>query len=68
MPVDPERDRPEWIARYEAAFRALEDQRPEAAERFAELHREDPADPCVAFHQARLAEGEVGTLIEMHEK
>jgi adenylate cyclase len=68
VPIDPERERPEWIARYEAAFRALEDQLPEAAERFAELHREDPADPCVAFHRARLAEGEVGTLIEMHEK
>jgi adenylate cyclase len=68
VPVDPERDQPEWIARYEAAFRALEDRRPEAAERFAELHREDPADPCVAFHQTRLAEGEVGALIEMHEK
>jgi hypothetical protein len=42
--------------------------RPEAAEQFAELHREDPKDPCVAFHCQRLTAGEAGTLIVMAEK
>ena len=35
---------------------------------FQALYREDPDDPCVAFHYRRLQEGETGTLIEMHEK
>jgi adenylate cyclase len=67
-PIDPRYCDTEWIARYEAAFRALQAGRSEAAEQFAELHREDPKDPCVAFHCQRLAAGETGTLIVMAEK
>ena len=67
-PIDPQRQRPEWISRYELAFRQLEAGTPEAAEHFAALYREDPEDPCVAFHYSRLIEGETGALIEMHDK
>jgi adenylate cyclase len=67
-PIDPRYYDAERIARYEAAFRALQAGRPEAAEQFAELHREDPQDPCVAFHLQRLSAGESGTLIVMTEK
>lgn len=68
LPVDPERYAPEWIVRYEIAFRALTEGAPGAADEFAELHRENPDDPCVAFHHQRLLEGQAGTVIEMHEK
>jgi len=67
-PIDPQRYRPEWISRYEFAFRQLEAQTPEAAEHFAALYSDDPGDPCVAFHHRRLMEGETGALIEMHDK
>jgi class 3 adenylate cyclase len=67
-PIDPQRYRPEWIGRYDTAFRQLEAQTPEAAEQFAGLYDEDPDDPCVAFHYHRLIEGETGTVIEMHDK
>jgi adenylate cyclase len=53
------------VDRYRAAFGALEAGRPEAAELFAALHRETPADACVAFHHRRLTAGETGTLIVM---
>jgi adenylate cyclase len=67
-PIDPRYYDAERIARYETAFRALQAGRPEAAEQFAELRRENPEDPCVAFHWQRLAAGEAGTLIVMAEK
>ena len=67
-PIDPQRHGPEWISRYELAFRQLEAQTPEAAEHFAALYSEDPEDPCVAFHHHRLMEGETGALIEMRDK
>ena len=67
-PIDPRYYHAERIARYETAFRALQAGRPEAAEQFAELRRENPEDPCVAFHWQRLAAGEAGTLIVMAEK
>jgi adenylate cyclase len=67
-PIDPERLGADRIGRYEIAFRALEARRPEAAQLIDELYREDPEDPCVAFHHKRLATGEAGTLIVMTEK
>jgi adenylate cyclase len=67
-PVDPQSYDADRIASYEAAFRALEAGRPEAAEQFTALHRDYPEDPCVAFHCQRLAAGESGTLIVMTEK
>ncbi len=67
-PVDFERYTPEWVARYEDAFRTLAAQQPQAAGLFAALHREDPGDPCVAFHHQRLAAGESGALIVMQDK
>ena len=56
------------IGRYKAAFRMLMAGLPDAAEQFAALHRDYPADPCVAFHCQRLAAGESGTVIVMTEK
>jgi adenylate cyclase len=67
-PVDPQRHDADWIARYNLAFGQLKAQSPEASEQFRTLHREDPEDACVAFHYNRLAGGETGALIEMHEK
>jgi class 3 adenylate cyclase len=67
-PVDAGDQHGDCADRYEAAFRALQAGLPEGAERFAELHREYPEDPCVAFHCRRLAAGEAGTLIVMTEK
>ena len=67
-PIDPQRYPPDWIRRYDLAFRQLEAQSPQAAEQFAALYGEDPDDPCVAFHYHRLIEGETGTLIEMQDK
>jgi len=56
------------LDRYEAAFQALTAELPEAAELFAELHRDYPDDPCVAFHCQRFAAGESGAVIVMTEK
>ena len=67
-PVDPERNNTDRLARYEVAFRALQDLQPNAAEQFAALRREDPDDPCVAFHCQRLAAGASGIIIVMTEK
>jgi adenylate cyclase len=59
---------PAMAARYASAFRALAAGEPGAAAAFSALQREDPLDPCIAFHCARLASGETGTLIVMTEK
>jgi adenylate cyclase len=67
-PLNPQDQHGDSVDRYEAAFRALEEGQPEAADRFAALHREYPEDPCAAFHCKRLAAGETGTLIIMTEK
>jgi len=67
-PIDPENFQPEWEARYEAAFHAASSGGAEAAELFAALYRENPDDPCVAFHHRRLAAGGTGTAIHMDEK
>ena len=67
-PINPDRYSPEWIERYEAAYRALEADDPRAAELLSRLHRDDGDDPCVTFHIDRLAAGETGVLTEMHEK
>jgi CHASE2 domain-containing sensor protein/class 3 adenylate cyclase len=66
-PLAPERYDPEMTARYEAALRTLAAGEPDAAA-FAALRQDYPDDPCIAFHCARLAAGEKGTLIVMTEK
>jgi adenylate cyclase len=60
-----DRDR---LDRYDAAFRALQAELPEASELFAALHRDYFDDPCVAFHCQRFTAGESGALIVMTEK
>jgi adenylate cyclase len=67
-PVDPPLYDADLIAGYEAAFRALQAEQPEAAAQFAALHRDYPEDPCVNFHCHRIAAGETGTVIIMTEK
>jgi len=57
-----------YIARYLTAYEAMRAERPEAIDLFAELLREDPDDPCLKFHHARLIAGEKGSLIVMTEK
>jgi adenylate cyclase len=63
-PADP----PALLARYAEAYAALSQEKPEAAELFAALHRDFPTDAPAAFHAGRLAAGENGVLVVMHEK
>src|SRR5215468_4077718 len=63
-PADP----PTLLARYAEAYAALSQEKPEAAELFAALHRDFPADAPTAFHARRLAAGEKGILVVMQEK
>ena len=63
-PTDP----PALLARYAEAYAALSQEKPEAAELFAALHRDFPADAPAAFHAGRLAAGENGVLVVMQEK
>lgn len=67
-PIDEERYPADYVARYEAAFNALEARKAAAAEDFAALYRDDPDDPCVAFHHRRLLHGESGIVVVMEEK
>ena len=67
-PLAAEHCDPAATARYEAAFRALTAGEADAAAAFAALRRDHPDDPCIAFHAARLAAGETGSLIVMTEK
>ena len=64
FPADP----PALLARYAEAYAALSEQKTEAAELFAALQRDFPADAPAAFHAARLRAGENGALVVMHEK
>ena len=66
-PVSPA-DPPTLLARYAEAYAALSQEKPEAAELFAALHRDFPADAPTAFHVRRLAAGEKGILVVMQEK
>ena len=67
VPVCPA-DPPLLLARYAEAYDALGEEKPEAAELFAALHRDFPTDAPAAFHATRLAAGENGVLVVMHEK
>jgi adenylate cyclase len=66
-PVSPA-DQPELLVRYAEAYAALSQEKPEAAELFAALHRDFPTDSATAFHVRRLAAGETGILVVMQEK
>jgi len=57
-----------FLARYAEAYAALSQEKPEAVELFASLHRDFPADSATAFHVRRLAAGESGVLVVMQEK
>ena len=67
VPVSPA-DPPELLARYAEAYDVLSQEKPEAGELFAALHRDFPTDSPAAFHDARLRAGENGVLVVMHEK
>src|SRR5262249_55004219 len=67
-PIGPQRLAGDRLARYEVAYRALEVGNAEAARLIDELYREDPKDPCVAFHHKRLAAGQGGTVVVMTEE
>lgn len=67
VPVSPT-DSPLLLARYAEAYAALSQKKPEAAELFAALHHDFPADAPAAFHAGRLAAGESGVLVVMQEK
>jgi adenylate cyclase len=67
VPVSPS-DSPALLARYAEAYALLSQEKPDASELFAALNRDFPADAPSAFHAARLAAGESGVLVVMHEK
>lgn len=67
VPVSPA-DPPALLARYTQAYATLSQENPEAAELFAALHHDFPADAPTAFHAGRLAAGENGVLVVMQEK
>ena len=67
-PVDPHGDDPEWIARYEGAFRSMARTDRQSHDLFAALLADKPDDPCANYHYDRLGRGEIGAVIEMHEK
>jgi class 3 adenylate cyclase len=67
-PLQEDDERTDYIARYDAAFAKLETMAPEAAQLFAALNSENPADRCVALHLARLARGEQGAELVLTEK
>ena len=56
------------VEAYLAAYAAMQQQDPQARERFAQLARDWPQDPLVLLHHQRLSEGERGDLIVMREK
>ncbi|MGE0415438.1 MAG: CHASE2 domain-containing protein [Acetobacteraceae bacterium] len=53
---------------YEAAYASLRAGLPSAKTLFHALRRADPADPCIVFHDTRLAKGETGVHFVMDEK
>jgi adenylate cyclase len=58
----------DYLARYEAAFKAASDGAPGAVGLFAKLAAEAPDDPLVHFYLERLNSGESGINIKMTEK
>ncbi|HEX7231860.1 MAG TPA: adenylate/guanylate cyclase domain-containing protein [Candidatus Binatia bacterium] len=66
-PISPA-DPPDLLVRYAEAYAALSEEKPEAGELFAALHRDFPADSATAFHVRRMAAGETGVLVVMQEK
>ena len=67
-PLHPGSRSDELGARYRAAFAKAAEHAPEAREMFAELAKDAPGDPLIAWHANRLEHGEVGTEIKMTEK
>jgi class 3 adenylate cyclase len=64
---DPETDKA-YLARYAAAYAALDRHDPETLALFTALHQERPEDGCVKMHLDRLLAGETGTDVHMHDK
>ncbi len=58
----------DYLGRYQAAFDAARDGKPEALDLFAALAAERPDDPLAAFYLERLKDGETGIKIKMTEK
>jgi class 3 adenylate cyclase/CHASE2 domain-containing sensor protein len=67
LPVAPGTDE-ELIAAYAESYHALQTGTPDASERLAALARRWPGDPLIRLHQGRLAGGESGTVMVMHDK
>ena len=58
----------DFLDAYCAAYDQLRQERPEAADLFAQLAGSHPDDPCVALHRRRMAHGERGVKMVMSEK
>ncbi|HWK45264.1 MAG TPA: adenylate/guanylate cyclase domain-containing protein [Stellaceae bacterium] len=68
--VLPAGDEPDaaFFAEYRVAYALAAAEEPSAIERFEQLERIRPDDPCVAFHLARFRRGERGVMVVMGEK
>jgi class 3 adenylate cyclase len=58
----------QFLDAYRTAYDHLAEGQADAASLFAALLAEQPADPCVRFHEARLRSGEHGVEMVMTEK
>ena len=67
-PLSAERDQSEFIARYRAAFAALDRGEAAAKDMFEALHRENPEDGPTAFHLERIQAGQVTARVVMDDK
>jgi adenylate cyclase len=59
---------PDWLERYQTAYRHLTDGASDALPAFADLARECPEDGVVRFHYSRLQKGVTTPLVELTEK
>jgi adenylate cyclase len=67
-PIHDDAYSPPYLARFQTAFDAVRDERPEALGQFEALAAERPDDSLVAFYIERLRDGHVGIEVKMTEK
>ncbi len=64
-PDDMDADTDKWLRAYDAAFERMKRRDPDSASMFQTLAERYPDDVLVAWHQARLKEGETGATISI---
>ena len=59
---------PEWLEKYQDAYRKMSEGSEAALDAFADLARETPDDGVVRFHYKRLQAGATSSVVELTEK